>query len=254
MSTEPLYVTRTLIIVTSIVLLGETSAPDKGVAFTGSRIDRTACGCFGDAHRFVAALYPELEGKKLVIGYRATFDFDSDTEACPNEFAVDVTPAPRPPIAGYISTGPKKRSPDVDLRAGFWLDKKGRIWMYTADGTWPLNSEKNKAISEIVDSHPQWTDKQVIDQLKAAGARFGPDDKEALLNQLPIERLTPFLGRLRITTAEFHVRHEQDDTPLPLLSWDVEIEGVTSSAEHFSYYMVLEPFNGRVVLLKRRPL
>jgi hypothetical protein len=93
--------------------------------------------------------------------------------------------------------------PATFLGALFGFDKNAVLWEFHAQSAQLLSGHRNEEICRLVDAHQNWTDQQVVAALKAAGAKFGPDDREALLKILPIDALESFIGRLRVESSMF---------------------------------------------------
>jgi len=213
---------------------------------------------FGEARKFLGALYPELQQSGLTVSYSISSPFDSDPMPELRTFSVLIT---RTQSVSVLQSSVRTENvpaqsatlPNVNLSAGFSYNLRGGIVRFSANAPWPLSSDKNEAMRKLVDAHPKWSDQKILEQLSAKGAKFGPNDKTALLSVLPLERLEPFLGKLTVRSAEFQIRHKQPDGTLALLSWNLEIEASSASGERSSYFVSVEPFGGKINLLTRRP-
>jgi hypothetical protein len=110
-------------------------------------------------------------------------------------------------------------------------------------------STEHRTTSERINAHPEWTDAEVLDAAKQAGLRFGPDEKRALLQSLPLRELAAVYGPLRVKQAEFNLaqEHEKDaHYDFARLEWDITAEeiGKTKILE-----IHVDPFNGRIFAL-----
>ncbi len=89
--------------------------------------------------------------------------------------------------------------------------------------------------------------------MKKAGAKFGPNDRNALLTAVPVTALEPFIGRFQIQSSEFHLRHKQNPRSLAQLYWEVDGESVGQDAQKSHWLLILDPFAGRFQSLTRYP-
>jgi hypothetical protein len=105
----------------------------------------------------------------------------------------------------------------------------------------------------LVQSHPEWTDAEAVIELKKEGARFGPNDKEALVQVLPMRAADRFLGSLKITSVEFkHLADNRDgDFALTAFDWAVRCEAKSADGTTVVYVFGFEPFEGKLTNLFR---
>jgi hypothetical protein len=226
--------------------------------YAGEQMALSCSNHFSEARNFLRAIYPELQGEGLAVRYTVSDILDSSVVPEVNQFSVSVT---RTQLAPRIQSSASENSPstdlvgahDVHLSATFTFDNDGQVVLFSANSRWPGNSEKNEVFRKLIESHPEWPDKKIIELMKAEGAKFGPDEKEALRKELPIEQLQPFLGSLTLKSLQFELRNDQSENARAFLSWHVEMQGLTPSGKASSYYMLAEPFNGRINLVRRRP-
>ena len=178
------------------------------------------------AQRFVRALYPEVKDKGYVMTIVASGPFDSDWDS-PPDFGISVGPTEQRLNSGVNAQSELNRyweKPEI-LRAGFHFRKGGRLVESASVEFSPLES-RFKLIEAEVNSHQQWSDEQVIAAMKKAGAKFGPNDRDALMAVVPLAALEPFIGKFQIQSSEFHLRHEQSPRSLAQLYWEVDGESV----------------------------
>lgn len=210
---------------------------------------------FKEARKIVAALYPELSGKHLSLTYSFSVSLDSNEEPSITQFDVLVSrfpPGQKVQIAGYLNGAASDSKPkDVQMFIGLWFDNSGQLERFTAQGD-PLSDNKNKAARGLVNAHSDWTDDQIRDELKVAGAKFGPGAKQDLVKEIPLDELSSILGRPKIVSAEFEFRDPQTANNAATLVWQVELEtepergGVPKHS-----LMILEPFGGKITYLQR---
>lgn len=192
---------------------------------------------------FLRSLYPELRNKTYVMNVSASTPFDSNWTFMSD---LDVSIGPSDPRSGN----------------GYWRKAEvlgGLFQFRREDG---LNAVKIRyaslqlkldAIRVQVNSHQQWSDRQVVAALKNAGARFGPNDKDALQKVLPLDALEPFIGKLNVDSTVFFLRHKQAPRSLAELYWEVDGTSSMSNGEKASWSLVIEPFEGKLQSLIRAP-
>lgn len=204
--------------------------------------DKASSDFYRFGQEFLRALYPELSEKRYVVSIESAVWYDDLTSPA-YVFRLSVGEGPKFLIrkccfGGYIShdviglpqppppeglppsppapTVPKKplpSTPDVDaqgaihfkqyLSTSFTFDKQGRLKDFNAEGPAVNDGEADKGIFEIVTAHPEWTDEQVIAAIKENGTKYGPNDKEEFVKNLPLQKLEPFLGKLKVESVEF---------------------------------------------------
>ena len=86
------------------------------------------------------------------------------------------------------------------LEGKFWFDAEGHLTNFI--GTRRSHDEENAFASYILE-HPEITRAEAITELKKRGAKFGPNDKAAFVQNLPISKLETFLGNSRSCLLRF---------------------------------------------------
>ena len=141
------------------------------------------------------------------------------------------------------------------LGGSFWLTPQrqyGRIFQVHASAV--LYEKQINAVRGLIESHPEWSDAEAIQALKAAGARYGPREKEEFVSSLHLERAERFLGKLTIKSVEFR-GPSADHTgqfAAGTLDWVVQTEAEFSDGTHCEYGFTFEPFAGKLMSLSRR--
>ena len=114
----------------------------------------------------------------------------------------------------------------------------------------PFIDDRRDEFAKQVDAHPEWTDAQIVAALKAAGAKFGPDNRTAFLRTLPLKTLEPLTGPLELLSAKFGVRFDptgDEDRGQADLMWGVDTRWHSRDGRYEAhYFMTFEPFNGRL--------
>lgn len=129
---------------------------------------------------------------------------------------------------------------------GFLVEAKGLrlLWVWG-----PFVNGHLDKLKEDLDKHPEWPDARVVEALKGAGAKFGPDDKAELLRALPLKELEPCTGRLEIGSAEFRVRFPvEGEQPKANLTWRVVAKAYSPDGRYETdCIMLFEPFEGALM-------
>lgn len=137
-------------------------------------------------------------------------------------------------------------SPDSPLWARFTFDFETHD-LRDVSISGPFVHDRMDKLKEEVDEHPEWSDEEVVARLKAAGAKFGPDDQEAFLRALPLKKLEPITGRLEVVLAGLNIRSDPFDhrKPEALLSWVVHAKCHSADGRYEADSILLfEPFEG----------
>ena len=242
MSKSPEHPIR-LWVLTFFILCRTTSAALGG---TPNACDDT----YTAAIRLMRAFYPELSGKGINVDVKALYPFDADGPLL--SFYVQVSASDQ---TGRIAFPPYPSSADRvgQLSAHFQFDGRDRrIFSIFANGPF-LNSEKQKAVTKLVDEHPEWSEAQMTAALSTAGAKFGPNQKEDLLARFPLKELEPILGKIEMGPAEFTFRGNTEPPHYAVMDWSIRFRA-SKNGKSDEYTMSVEPFGGKVVSFGRRPI
>lgn len=200
------------------------------------------------AKMVVAKLYPELKGQDLHVAIS-----EGGLLETPGSFS-DFTMAIQHPFHEILSKG---QCPIPLLSVGFTFSTAGsneRIFHLSAAGP-AVNTDRLQQLINEVDSHPEWSDADVLRALAKAGARFGPSAKEELLDELPIEGLKALIGNIKVESVSFKIRDAaqvREHLPSAALLWTIKVLS-QSNGQELKYYLLLEPFDGKLVSLGRIP-
>jgi hypothetical protein len=182
-------------------------------------------------------LFPDVKDALVRITYSTNLE--------PNRlYGVDVS-FQKPTLAPQVSPQPV---PESLFASTFLFNVREQHLFYLSNGG-PFISNRLDEFKKQVDVHPEWTDALVVSALKAAGARFGPDDRAAFLRTLPLRALEPLTGPLELISAEFVVRLDSlgdNDRPALSLMWHVDTRWHSRDGRYeANYFMTFEPFDGR---------
>jgi hypothetical protein len=192
-------------------------------------------------------MYPELRGDwtrtRITLRIQVGVDVDeAETKTTVSVSIWDGFPEPEPESgrdAGAFVLG-------GDL--SFFRD--GRLMRYGAGG-WFLNEGRNDAFSAFIDRHPKWSQRQLAVALKNAGARFGPENRTAFLRRIPLRELERFLGKnLKLERVWFSFN--EPGSGRGRSAWAVHLLGTGPAGKPSNYFLVFEPFDGRLVQIGNR--
>jgi hypothetical protein len=204
------------------------------------------------AIRLMRAFYPELSGKGTNIDVEAHYPFDADGPVLAFYIQVSASDQSDRIVASHFPN-PSSADRVGQLAAHFQFDgRDGRIFSIFANGSF-LNDEKQQALTKLVDEHPEWSEAQMADALLQADAKFGPDQKEALMAKFPFKELERILGKIEMGPAQFTFRANAEPPSYASMHWSVRFRA-TKDGRIDEYTTSLEPFGGKVVNFGRRPL
>jgi hypothetical protein len=202
------------------------------------------------AHDLVQVFYPELLDNKHRLSLCVTTPGDASWLELGGVYFT-VTPAEVYPLRKLISSHPQTTD-HVVLGGSIWLPpmEYGRVQEMHAYSD-AVHEQQVEDLRQLVESHPDWSNAQAVNALKQAGARFGPDDKEAFVNSLPLDKAERFLGKLKITLVEFNYpdRDRTGHFAAPALDWTVQAEAELPDGTHPRYGLRFEPFEGKLTSL-----
>ena len=203
------------------------------------------------AIRLMRAFYPELGGNGIMMDVEAQLPFDADGPLL--SFYVQVSATDQSGRIASPHPNPSSADRVGQLSAHFQFDGRDhRIFSIFANGSF-LNNEKQQAVTKLVDEHPEWSEGQMTDALSAAGAKFGPNQKGALLARLPLKDLERDFGKVEMLSVDFTFRGNSEPPFYAVMKWSVRFRA-TKDGKRDEYTMSVEPFEGKVVTLGRRPL
>lgn len=233
------------------------------------------------ARTFLRSMYPDSGGNNYVMTVEGWVRYDQES-AMLNRFSLYVGDAPKdfphhyvgcmstpPPI--QLPTPPELAPPSPlpalpsdqfhhDCKPGpilpkqvligdFEFDASGRLSSYDLGRPGIRQLEQRNKFAEFVLSHPEMTDAEVVTALKKAGAKYGPEDKQQFIKNLPIQKLEPFLGKLQLISVTFQPlqdsRTNVDIWPL----WQVKVQSKQNHRPDVIYEMFFEQFEGELTSL-----
>jgi hypothetical protein len=109
---------------------------------------------------------------------------------------------------------------------------------FGADGPYINDHTADNEVYEIVHAHPQITYPEIVAIMKQHGTKYGPDDKEQFVRDLPLKQLEPFLGKLQIVSVGFHeIDKNTDAAPWVGIwpDWTVKAQATTKDGAKVPY-------------------
>ena len=206
------------------------------------------------AKQFLRAFYPYLDYnlRAVIIDGSRLIESGSVGSDRMNVFDIelhDMDPKPRTSSAPCWCSSPK-------LSATFlfnWQSVAKELLTMTSGG--PILDARTAKFREDMKSHPAWSDTQVSDALKAAGARFGADQKAGLLRVLPLQELKSFTGDLEVVSVEFHLRDIDSEGKRSAVNpyWAVKANWHGPDGQERGCNLTFEPFEGKLLSFYRLP-
>lgn len=209
--------------------------------------DQRPCDSFCTAKRLLNVFYPQFHGKDATLNLWTKTSFDEQGPLGTFQTSISL-PVPTKP--GVATGEPPEMEDHVTAFFQISPGPDGILNMQSIGRD--VNQDSVKKLDELVASHPEWSDSQVISAVESSGAKYPPSRKQDLIRSLPLRELEPFVGRIRIDSVTFDLRTD-GEPPTPLLDWSVDFTASTSGKPSRRYFLVLEPFDGQVTIFARRP-
>ncbi|MGD0697553.1 MAG: hypothetical protein ABSB82_22250 [Terriglobia bacterium] len=115
----------------------------------------------------------------------------------------------------------------------------------------PVADARQERFGELIGKHAEWSEAQVIQAMKKAGAKYGPEDKDQLLRALPLAELRPYVGDLHVERAEFVFNRPEGAKPSreemgAVCFWRLTGTSHLASGAAKDYSLVVDAFDGRL--------
>jgi hypothetical protein len=216
------------------------------VFFVGGNVRAKDVGCHAgseptlQAARFLSALRADLRGKGSVLQFSGEIPLGTDAPLI--GFTVDIYDGP-------LHTA---ESPLKVASSNFQFNKDCILERYSVnDPTVPPESSYD-AITRVVNSHPEWSDSQIVTFLKDRGAKYGPGDREAFMKSLNLAAFETLLGKLEVNDVGFQTAAEDHVGDFAELQWVVDALATKQGYATNHYKLLFDPF-GRMVSILRIP-
>lgn len=211
--------------------------------------------------QFLAAIYPELRDKSG----RVTLETDDILGRGPLYVGVRVCRT-NSGVAGGVpsAAGDKRQSPDVRMTqpcgpafsgqaaaffAGDFTTGSSQYPIYRFAAGGELVGAELRAVQQDIQSHPNWTQEEILAHLRTKRPRFGPDSRDALIKSIPTEAIRQFTGcRLQPKDSLFMPANPKAAEGDWGLTWRVPGQHVEGRREVpcLAYF---EPFEGKLLRL-----
>jgi hypothetical protein len=197
---------------------------------------------------FLDAIYPDLKRTQGLIVLRTGSGTRDEIDVFPCHPGSGVGQAGRDFVhcIGLYPAGP---SEFLTTAIGF-VDAYP-IWQFSIGGSF-VHAKSVPVEKEII-AHPEWKEEQMIDALRRAHPRFGPDNKQEFLRTVPLDVIFKFTGcRLEMDTVVFHAARQEARLDPPIAGVDWSIAGTRQSGNgKDSCVARFEPFDGKLIGIDR---
>jgi hypothetical protein len=238
------------------------------------------------AQEFLRAFYPDLNGKQYTLSVKTVLQYDNlgstpdyllvyvgagiefrPISCCLGGFA-SAPPPPWPPNLGPpppISPMPQHRSVNTDrieydsqgygyakqyLTTAFFFKKDGRFDGFSAEGPATANRDTDNKLYELIKTRPGMTREEVVAELKRCGVKYGPDDKEQFVKDLPLGALERFIGKVELISVSFSPLEEDRSNIGRWPDWRVRACAAgDDGASKLEYQILFDPFKADLISL-----
>jgi hypothetical protein len=216
------------------------------------------------AQDFVRAMYPSLNDKKYVLSVDEWAAYD-EPGAQARWLSLSVGEGPQGQyskiIGGYAGFTPPPRDfhPGPQyfkqyLKAGFAFDEDDRLISFSASGVAVENSEVEGQCHDFLASHPSLTQNETNAALLRLGVKYGPGDKEAFEQNLPLKELSRFLGKIEMVSVSPVPDCVSPSGVVQWVTWNVTFRILQSDGTRLPYLLFFDPFNGELTSVLTGPL
>jgi hypothetical protein len=179
-----------------------TAAQDSGTWGSFDRVFVT--------RNFLDAIYPDLKQTRGLMVLRTGTGTQDEIDLFPCHPGSGVG-QPGHDVVHCIGLYPA--GPSEFLTTGITFVDAYPIWQFSIDGSFVR--AKSVPVEKEIIAHPEWKEEQMIDALRRAHPRFGPDNKQEFLSIVPVEVILKYSRcHLELTTGVFHA-FRQEGKPDP---------------------------------------
>ncbi|HVP64936.1 MAG TPA: hypothetical protein VMT82_08570 [candidate division Zixibacteria bacterium] len=191
----------------------------------------------GDSILLLRTLFPNVSPHShLVID-----QFDEWDSFRINQFRVRICDGARPDAVRMIRNPlVDEGCPNVEVNAQIYVSRgHGRvipeIRLY-----WPETFKREESLRDKVKDHPPQTHAELVQVLKAAGVRYGPEEKSEFLRQAPLQALKDAYGNFQVRAVIF-VPKQPSDVPEVPPTWCV-----IGTSDNIELHFFFSAFDGRI--------
>jgi hypothetical protein len=206
------------------------------------------------AQMFLRSAFPEISSKGYMCEINLSAPLDREWISTP-EFSLEIFDSsafPEKRLKNHIGKKTEFRKLQL-LNALFGFAPGGRIESLYVHSSELTSDVKMEGFRKLVNAHPEWSNSQVNEGLKKAGAGFGPADRVLLVHNLPNDALELLVGKFKIESVEFRYRNNQPSGPIAEIYWEMVVSEQQPSANPSRWSINLEPFQGRITSIIRYP-
>jgi hypothetical protein len=220
------------------------------------------------AKRIVRELFPELKGRGLRVIIADSNSLDS-IERGPTAFslhifeAVNFAQADTGNCPSFLVEPVNVRAP-LTAKCPSFLINVGFMFQVMGDdrissiGAWgeAVNTDEVTKMNRLVDAHTEWSERDIDDALRKAGAHFGSWAKDDLIHSIPMPAFKQLLEDVEVVSVKFSTRNEQQlqaHLPAAYLAWDVTLISRMKGRRDCRYHAFFEPFQGKLTGLIQLP-
>lgn len=203
-------------------------------------------GTLAFVHDFLAFFYPGVmkKGNQLVVGI--SHPADSSWQEVHGVYFKVIPFSPNEP-----NPLDDRETKSTLLSGTFWLSPKprfDRVFQLTVSSE-GVHDRELASVRHSVESHPEWSSEQCIQALVAAGAHYGPHQKDEFVKAIRLDQAGRFLGKITIRSVEFNDISSVGGrvTPGTLFEWTVVADAEFSDGSHSTCFLTFEPFEGMLV-------
>ncbi len=197
---------------------------------------------------FLDAIYPDLKQTRGLIVLRADTGTRDEIDLFPCHLGSGVG-QPGHDFVHCIGLYPA--GPSEFLTTSITFIDEYPIFQFSIGGSFV--HAKSVLVEKEIIAHPEWKEEQMIDALRRAHPRFGPDNRQEFLLTVPLDVILKFTGcRLEVATAAFHASRQETPPYPPIAGVDWSVTGTRHNGKiNDSCVARFEPFDGRLISIDR---
>jgi hypothetical protein len=246
-----------LLLAAALVLIpGLVSPPIAAAEEACGSADRLAV-----ALHFAQVLFPELKGRELNVAVSEGMGsfFVSASEADGFQLRFDK-PTWQPPgqtnqkSDAALTETMRKGGIELPFYLYFSFVKMSppllprRLSCRPITFTSDAGHEQMQKLQQTLDPHPDWSDAQELEESRKLGLRYGPEDKDAVLQLIPLKELSQLYGSLKIESARLSMNAggKCSGCSFAYPTWEIKV-AAKDTVRWLS--ITIEPFFGRITKL-----
>ena len=134
------------------------------------------------------------------------------------------------------------------------LGKDGIVWRASTD----MRDIRRRLedYTRVFEAHPEWNERDAIQALERAGARFLPPEAERVRARIRLHSLARWMTVTSVETPEFQLQWQNEDQAvhgrartLNQAAWHARVHARLPNGQEREYGAVVEPFAGTITYL-----